>query len=183
MTNAITAPITRIPGQESTREDNLIARNMLVPVFPSTSLSVMPPPNNNNTPQSVPRPMSRHRTTRKNSSGSTAVSATTVSIDCAIPSHLPSGAPNIQHSAVVAKTASVTTRCQVKTNGALRTSSSRVASGRKTHQSTRTISGSNTITAGTPKRSHSPKLIPSFCAAIPFGGLPTKVPMPPTLAE
>jgi len=43
--------------------------------------------------------------------------------------------------------------------------------------------GKRIKTAGKPAFNQSVNSIPRFAAVIPFGGLPTRVPIPPTLAE
>ncbi len=113
MTKQTTAPTMAQSGHASITPPSSLAIKRLAPEEPRIALSASPPPKSISTPQSVPRSICFHETTRATASATTAASAIHVSMS-EMEVHFASFALNIHESAVRAKIPSVILRGVVK---------------------------------------------------------------------
>ena len=169
-------------GQPANSVNSSAARNALAPLRCNIADRQRPPPNSNSTPHSVCCSIWRQLTLPLKPSSTSALSAIQVSIS-AMCSALPSGAEPIQAATVNAKISSVMRRARLHCQRPDAGGASRTAScGRSSSVSTSNIKGHNSSITGNPKRNQPTNCRPLYAAASAFGGLPTRVPMPPMLA-
>ncbi|CAV18326.1 hypothetical protein VS_1200 [Vibrio atlanticus] len=182
-TKATTARIVRSTPAVSKNPLSECAKNTLVPVAFRMLLKQIPPPNRISTPQSVVFSTSFHSTALEAPSSTIAPIATKLSNLENPPIIALIGLPNIQSVTVKRKIDSVIFLLFVHSTGAWSSSNLWSSFGLVITYKIIIVIGNKIIEIGSPSAIHSVKLKPTSAAAMAFGGLPTKVAIPPIEAQ